>query len=236
VAHSSIGRLAQPCGTGLTPEPKSPANKAVWRSSSPSVAVPDSACHGGGRGFESRRSRLEKCLKSALTVACLGGDAAPRHTLPHSSPSCSRRQPVTDGPTARSRSRQVRAGDVRRLRSWRSRQSRWCTEATGSVAELACHSRGGRAGLWMERVSWLRPIAISRAFSPVVGEAAMPERLDPGGMNNGPPLGHMSTHTTHGYPIDAALRRAYRARRVRRRDLPIRRALTPGLLRNGMER
>jgi hypothetical protein len=156
--------------------------------------------------------------------------------LPHSSPSCSQRQPVTDGPTARSRSRQVRAGDVRRLRSRRSRQSRWCTEATGSVAELACHSRGGRAGPWMERVTLVRPIAISRAFSPVVGEAAMPERLDAGGMNNGPPLGLMSTHTTHGYPIDAALRRAYRARRVRRRDLPIRRALAPGLLRNGMER
>jgi hypothetical protein len=107
-------------------------------------------------------------------------------------------------------------------------------ERPGSVAELTCHCRGGRAPVWMELVT--RPIAISRPFSPVVGEAAVPVRLDPRCMNNGPPLGLMSTRTTHGYPIDAALRRAYRARRVRRRDLPIRGALTPGLLRNGMER
>jgi len=36
---------------------KVPANDRVQRSSSPDVAVPDSACHAGGRGFESRRSR-----------------------------------------------------------------------------------------------------------------------------------------------------------------------------------
>jgi len=58
VAQTPIGRLAQPCGTGLTDESKSPANVPVQRSSSPSVVVPDSACHAGGRGFESRRSRL----------------------------------------------------------------------------------------------------------------------------------------------------------------------------------
>ena len=31
--------------------------------SSASVVVPDSACYAGGRGFESRRSRLLKCLQ-----------------------------------------------------------------------------------------------------------------------------------------------------------------------------
>ena len=37
---------------------KTPVNEPVQRRSSPAVAVPDSACHAGGRGFESRRSRL----------------------------------------------------------------------------------------------------------------------------------------------------------------------------------
>jgi hypothetical protein len=64
VAQTSIERLAQPCGAGLTPRSKGPANEAVQRSSSPSVVVPDSACHAGGRGFESRRSRKSPC-KSA---------------------------------------------------------------------------------------------------------------------------------------------------------------------------
>ena len=57
VAQTSIGRFAQPCGARLTPELESAANDAVQRSSSPSVFLPDSACHAGGRGFESRRSR-----------------------------------------------------------------------------------------------------------------------------------------------------------------------------------
>ena len=60
VAQTSIGRLAQPCGARPTLEAKSPANEAVWRSSSPPVSAPDPVCHAGGRGFESRRSRLEK--------------------------------------------------------------------------------------------------------------------------------------------------------------------------------
>jgi hypothetical protein len=42
----------------MAAERKVPANKAVWRRSSPRVVVPDSACHAGGRAFESRRSRL----------------------------------------------------------------------------------------------------------------------------------------------------------------------------------
>jgi hypothetical protein len=42
---------------GNDPEAKVPANDAVRTSSSPSIVVPDTACHAGGRGFESRRSR-----------------------------------------------------------------------------------------------------------------------------------------------------------------------------------
>ena len=49
--------MAQPCGAKATPRREVPANHIVRRSSSPSVAVPDSACHAGGRGFESCRSR-----------------------------------------------------------------------------------------------------------------------------------------------------------------------------------
>jgi hypothetical protein len=55
-------------------------------------------------------------------------------------------------------------------------------------------------------------------------------------MHHGPPIDVMSTHTTHGNPIDAALRRAYRARQVSRRGLPLLRPLTARLLLNGQER
>ena len=61
MAHSwpkrRLGRLAQPCGARLDSESKSAANEAVQRSLWSSVVVPDSACHAGGRGFESRHSR-----------------------------------------------------------------------------------------------------------------------------------------------------------------------------------
>jgi hypothetical protein len=55
-------------------------------------------------------------------------------------------------------------------------------------------------------------------------------------MHHGPPFGVMSTRTTHGNPIDAALRRAYRARQVLRRGLPILRPLAARFLWNGEER
>jgi hypothetical protein len=70
VAQTSVRRLAQPCGAEPTVERKAPANERVQGRSSPGVVVPDSACHAGGRGFESRRSRLLKCLQTG-TSCCL---------------------------------------------------------------------------------------------------------------------------------------------------------------------
>ena len=55
-------------------------------------------------------------------------------------------------------------------------------------------------------------------------------------MHHGPPFGVMSTRTTHDNPIDAAFRRAYRARQVSRPGLPILRQRTARLLWNGEER
>jgi hypothetical protein len=69
VAQTSIGRLAQPRGAESASGRKMPANSPVRRHSSPGVVVPDSACHAGGRGFESRRSRLLKCLQIG-TLCC----------------------------------------------------------------------------------------------------------------------------------------------------------------------
>jgi hypothetical protein len=71
VAQTSVGRLAQPCGAGLTPELKSPANVAVQRRSSPGVVAPDSGCHAGGRGFNKDAS-----LVPAHFVACSDGRVA----------------------------------------------------------------------------------------------------------------------------------------------------------------
>src|SRR5262245_30030377 len=67
VAQTSIGRLAQPCEAESPSGRKVPANEAVQRNSSANVAAPDSACHAGGRGFESRRSR-KRSYKSAYCV------------------------------------------------------------------------------------------------------------------------------------------------------------------------
>jgi hypothetical protein len=47
-------------------------NRAIARRSSPIVVSMEQACHAGGRGFESRRSRLSKCLQQAISVVCIG--------------------------------------------------------------------------------------------------------------------------------------------------------------------
>src|SRR5437764_11352671 len=74
VAQTSIRRLAQPCGAEAASEPKVPANEDVQRRWAPGVVVPDSACHAGGRGFESRRSR-QKSLQIEIFCCPLGRDS-----------------------------------------------------------------------------------------------------------------------------------------------------------------
>jgi hypothetical protein len=81
VAQTWTGRLAQPCEAASPLALKVPANEAVPRRSSLHVVVPDSACHAGGRGFESRRSRLPKCLQHGICVVSVD---APRRLMAQS--------------------------------------------------------------------------------------------------------------------------------------------------------
>ncbi len=71
--------------SGVTSRWKRPANEAVQRTSSPRVVVSDSACHAGGRGFESRRSRKQSLQirmfrhRACLKCRCLGQQTSPTH-------------------------------------------------------------------------------------------------------------------------------------------------------------
>ena len=47
----------------IAKRPRTPINRAITRPSSPTVETLEVACHAGGRGFESRRSRCLKCLQ-----------------------------------------------------------------------------------------------------------------------------------------------------------------------------
>jgi hypothetical protein len=73
--RTSMRRLAQPCEAGAPSGRKAPVTEAIRRSSSPGVVVPDSACHAGGRGFESRRSRKVPANRH-FPVARLGATTA----------------------------------------------------------------------------------------------------------------------------------------------------------------
>ena len=55
--------------SGVAARAQVPANETVRRTSSAAVVVPDSACHAGGRGFESRRSRLRSPCKLSTAAS-----------------------------------------------------------------------------------------------------------------------------------------------------------------------
>jgi hypothetical protein len=103
VAQTSVGRSAQPCGGWATSESKIPANEAVQQGSLSRVVGPDSACHAGGRGFESRRSR-SKYLQIGVFCCRTGRNRPPASRIPD--PSRARtaepsqaRCPQTNGPS-----------------------------------------------------------------------------------------------------------------------------------------
>src|SRR2546430_329577 len=60
-------------------------NRAIARRSSAIVVTAEAACHAGGRGFESRRSRLESpCLRvtsCSVGAGCLLGDVDQRFAV-----------------------------------------------------------------------------------------------------------------------------------------------------------
>ncbi len=70
MAHSSIRGLAQNMRSEIPASEKWPANEAVQSNSSPRVVALDSACHAGGRGFESRRSRSSRTKNLQIAMLC----------------------------------------------------------------------------------------------------------------------------------------------------------------------
>src|SRR5215216_320038 len=55
---TALNRLTEPCGPPAPEAAQAVELSAIRRRSSPTVVPVGAACHAGGRGFESRRSRL----------------------------------------------------------------------------------------------------------------------------------------------------------------------------------
>ena len=76
VARTTGSPMRGGCGGGR----KVPANYAVRKRLSSGVVTPDSACHAGGRGFESRRSRFAIAANACFLVPWLSASRTERHS------------------------------------------------------------------------------------------------------------------------------------------------------------
>jgi hypothetical protein len=156
VAQTSIGRLE----TESPSARKVPANEAVQRNSSANVAVPDSACHAGGRGFESRRSRKSPCKSGCCVVNRDAGVELTTQTVVQDRLK-GRKRPAK---AVRGRWFQAAFGRVERDREarattqngQRSRRSQTCFSRVSSrvSASRACLQERRDANSPVSRVSW----------------------------------------------------------------------------------
>ena len=136
VPQTSVRRLAQPCGAEPTAKKIVPANEHVQRRSSSGVVVPDSACHAGGRGFESRRSRSRKPSQDGFLHRRDERAADTSSTI------------VTlrlTRPAWSSVGQSVPAATTRTLRTW-SMTSHWFASNTGSVTSVVSPSENSSTG------------------------------------------------------------------------------------------
>ena len=147
---------------------KSPINKAVQSGWWMCVATPDSACHAGGRGFESRRSRKSSCKSACFLAVRPPAFFASRVYPAGESAGNPRREPTLAAHPRKEDDRPTRPEVVQ----WQAQKQRICRQfvfsdncpiGTSRVDPALCSRASDRAG--------------QKAFS----QRAGPDRAAPGG-------------------------------------------------------